>query len=124
MSILPVILCADHLEAEAFIVYRLQKLTPDNVVLGKDFEDDKLDPQKLIEEAKEKNPNVKLLVIWNLNADISSILKAYDLNSKFEGVTLFSIPIVIFPMDELFLQTYSGMENFFRPVIERIKEKI
>lgn len=124
MSILPVILCANNLDAEAYIVYRLQKLTPENVVLGKDLEDDKLDPRKLIEEAKEKNPNVKLLVIWNLNSDISSILKAFDLNSKFEGVTLFSIPIVIFPMDELFLQTYSDMEKFFKPIIERIKEKI
>ena len=79
-------------DTEMYCLQEMAKLTPDHMVVYLDLADDRLDPEKLLIDAKRHNPKTKLLILTNINKSISKYNQIVMLHVKFEEKCKAGVP--------------------------------
>ena len=91
-DIVTVFLSCKWEDTEMYCLQEMAKLTPDHMVVYLDLADDRLDPEKLLIDAKRHNPKTKLLILANINKSISKYNQIVMLHVKFEEKCKAGVP--------------------------------
>lgn len=83
-NVVVIFLCCKWEDTEMYCLSQLVNLTLDHMVMYLDLGDERLDPEKLLIDAKRHNLKTKLLVLTNVNKSITKYNQIFMLHIKFK----------------------------------------